>query len=64
MRHRLLSNIVSVSMWLICVYAFVSTDGSLPKEAKGDGSSQIAGETHPYTHSSNAVFLLCVCVLR
>lgn len=49
MRHRLLSNIVSVSKLLICVYAFVSTDGSLPKEAKGDGSSQIAGETHLHT---------------
>lgn len=49
LRRRLLSNIVSVSLWLMCAfYVFVSSDGSLPKEPKGDGSSQIAGKTNTH----------------
>lgn len=41
-----------------------STDGSLPKESKGDVSSQIAGKTQPeHTLHSNAQFVSCLLIL-
>lgn len=44
---------------------FVPTDGSLPKETKGDVSSQIAGKTNIHTYvnpNTAAVFTSSPCV--
>lgn len=47
-------------------YVFDSTDGSLPKEPKGDESSQIAGKTHTRAHTQFLLHLgipvLSVCL--
>lgn len=39
----------------------VSTDGSLPKEPKGDVSSQIAGKTYVFGFFCKARLYPCVC---
>lgn len=44
------------------LYVLVSSDGSLPKEPKGDGSSQIAG-THTHTHAQALLLYLIISVM-
>lgn len=45
-------------------FIFVPTDGSLPKEPKGDVSSQIAGKTQDLFFSCKAHLYPCVLVVQ